>query len=542
MMLHGSLCVMVMMVAMLAAFVAGAPAAKGPTLSGSPLPVFQFTGANGTWDGSSLAKGSLQTAAHSSELYVLPGLLPAASLEAVLGELESLDVALDTDPDSVDMHPTYELYLEKSGAAANTRTIPGKPDSDAEVLDERAPLRARLSALLKPTVDRATRFVNEHYSAQCRQGQCVPCFQLLRRYQLGERTTHRMHFDIQALVTAVISLHSYGRDFLGGLYVSPAGLAERQFMALQAGDACLHQSDLLHGVDVVEGHRWSFIMWFKDAADRPSCDAADATKWWLPQAQAGDALAQFLQAHRSLAPGDHLRWLQASAAGGFRRAQNELGVAYLHGQLGLARSMDRAMELFKSASVTEPEALYNMGIALVHSPRAGDPGVIAEAMELFRQGAERGSHNAAQNLGIGHVKAGNVAEGVRWLEASGEADALWMAATLTKANPKEQMRLVELAAKAGHADACLHMYDATHEVGWLEVAAAAGSPDAQWELAEVVRPLQPKRALRLTRTAATGGSDSARQWLRWAGAKATGGTHHRNGSPPPAAAGRQSEL
>ena len=39
-----------------------------------------------------------QTAAHAAELYVLPGLLPAASLEAVLGQLDSLDVALDTDP------------------------------------------------------------------------------------------------------------------------------------------------------------------------------------------------------------------------------------------------------------------------------------------------------------------------------------------------------------------------------------------------------------------------------------------------------------
>ncbi len=111
------------------------------------------------------------------------------------------------------------------------------------------------------------------------------------------------------------------------------------------------------------------------------------------------------------------------------------------------------------------------------------------------------------------MQSGNVPEGVKWLEASGEGDALWMAATLTQDNPREQGRLVGLAARAGHVDACLHMFDATGEVRWLEVAAAAGSADAQWALAEVVRYAQPKRALRLARTAAAGGSEEARAWL-----------------------------
>ncbi len=30
----------------------------------------------------------------------------------------------------------------------------------------------------------------------------------------------------------------------------------------------------------------------QDAKDRASCDAADPSQWWLPQAKAGDALAQ----------------------------------------------------------------------------------------------------------------------------------------------------------------------------------------------------------------------------------------------------------
>ncbi len=39
-----------------------------------------------------------QTASHAAEMYVLPGLLPGDALRAVLAELDSLDVALDTDP------------------------------------------------------------------------------------------------------------------------------------------------------------------------------------------------------------------------------------------------------------------------------------------------------------------------------------------------------------------------------------------------------------------------------------------------------------
>ncbi len=31
----------------------------------------------------------------------------------------------------------------------------------------------------------------------------------------------------------------------------------------QEGDAVVHQSDLLHGVDVVQGSRWSYILWYK---------------------------------------------------------------------------------------------------------------------------------------------------------------------------------------------------------------------------------------------------------------------------------------
>ena len=43
---------------------------------------------------------------------------------------------------------------------------------------------------------------------------------------------------------------SFGVDFEGGLYVSAGRVVDRRFVPLARGDAVVHQSDLLHGVDV----------------------------------------------------------------------------------------------------------------------------------------------------------------------------------------------------------------------------------------------------------------------------------------------------
>ena len=51
---------------------------------------------------------------------------------------------------------------------------------------------------------------------------------------------------------------------------------------------------IIHLID--RGSRWSLIFWFKDAGDAPSCDRVDMSAWWRGAAEAGDAVAQFLQA------------------------------------------------------------------------------------------------------------------------------------------------------------------------------------------------------------------------------------------------------
>jgi hypothetical protein len=63
----------------------------------------------------------------------------------------------------------------------------------------------------------------------------------VRRYQSEERMTHPAHFDTHALVTGVIALNSYGKDYHGGIYVSvgvdPTKEINEQYIGLQAGDA-----------------------------------------------------------------------------------------------------------------------------------------------------------------------------------------------------------------------------------------------------------------------------------------------------------------
>lgn len=52
--------------------------------------------------------------------------------------------------------------------------------------------------------------------------------------------THPAHFDTHALITGVIALNSYGRDYEGGIYVSvgvdPSKDENEQYIGLQEGD------------------------------------------------------------------------------------------------------------------------------------------------------------------------------------------------------------------------------------------------------------------------------------------------------------------
>ena len=420
----------------------------------TPFPTFhRFTNRTTSLGGDvfSEATGALAwpsvAAAAPAEFSVLASLVSAAEVRGLLDIVRA--EALDVDADSVDARPTHEYYLERSGSPEGVRSIAGKADARADVFSARAPARAALAALARPiAAGRLTPYVNARYAAAC-GGACVVCHSLVRKYVDGERLVHPTHFDVRALVTAVVSLQSAGKDFEGGLYVS-VGAGTEATVALQAGDAVVHQSNLLHGVRVTRGERWSWILWFKAVGDAAACDGDEGVEWNAEAARAGDPIAAFLHARRAASAGERLAWLRASAEGGFARAANELGMALL------ASNESEAMGLLRAAAdAGEPEAMHNLALRLV---RRGGGGGEAAAVALFRKAAAGGVAAAAANVGVAYYNGRGAARdlhaALRWFEYAGDPKSLLLAARIAESLELPSARsLVRRAAAAGSAEA-----------------------------------------------------------------------------------------
>lgn len=289
----------------------------------------------------------------------------------------------------------------------------------------------------------------------------------------------------------MVSLNTFGKDFNGGLYVSTGNSNnESKFVALQSGDAIFHQSDLLHGVRVTGGERWSWILWFYDGGKECQTNPAD---WFREEAEEGDALAQFLlskRVHMQTYPnGDRTqheqkvsemrRWLGKSAEGGFALAQNDLAellkvdakeaqaeeeeMERMRRQFSI-KGMDKAqkpvlkstllrkqaLELYQLASAYEGDAMYNIG--LLHLEEATDPskrgpGATSEtqfkrAIDAFEKAAKMGSRFAMFNLGHansnGAADAGrekNLSAALQWFLCAETAKGMRYAAD-TLSNPE----------------------------------------------------------------------------------------------------------
>merc|ERR1712061_39563 len=135
--------------------------------------------------------------------------------------------------------------------------MPGmKLDNDAKIFESRKNVRARLKKIMDPIIEnRVTPYVRKRFTA-CQQsvatyGGCTACHSLVRRYRPDERRSHGVHYDSHAFATVVISLSDYGADYRGGSYVATShNNRNGHTVALMRGDAVVHQSDLLHGVQV----------------------------------------------------------------------------------------------------------------------------------------------------------------------------------------------------------------------------------------------------------------------------------------------------
>ena len=404
--------------------------------------------------------------------------------------LSYLPDVFDTDSDTVDDAPTYEFYLEKSGDIdASLATIPGKPDAKKEIREKRRPHREKIAKFVRPLLQqRVLPFVQKKFP-QC-NGSCEVCWSFVRRYRDDERTTHDMHFDLNALVTVVISLSDTGIDFDGGLYVSAGasggggggGGAEEEplaspppsrfFLPLEKGDAVIHQSDLLHGVKVMSGERWSWVLWLKESG----CDS-DPSVWRYKEGEeekAGrgfgeekdkeldketaevveeeDPISLFLQAKRTNSLASKVSLMHRSSSLGFCRAHNEMGMLHLNGgdEIQAEQKFHQASEL----ECGEGDGFYNLGNRYIQQ------GMIEKAVASFVSGAERGSTLAMFNVGVANLKGAgglnkNVTEARRWFERCGSVDANYALATTYLIGSKERYVNLVRAKRKGHADAAM---------------------------------------------------------------------------------------
>jgi len=395
------------------------------------------------------------------------------------------EVTFDEDLDSVDGMSTFEFYIYSH----NDYFPRGKPDRSEKIRTSRKKVRSRIRKITDPITRRVEDVVNKIYKDdKCGGGEdapCQVCYSFVRRYLDTERTfksflthshmyththihthtgtTHRDHLDIKSMITVVMSLNRYGQDYTGGLYVRSGGSSERFFVPLHPTRAVIHTSDILHGVDVMQGERWSFIMWISNDSN---CDPNASRKWHLNEAKDGDPMAMFLHAKRtssssSSSSREALEMMKKAAESGFARAMNEFGMWKREGSHGVVRNISEATSWFKRAvDLGEEDAALNLGQVLLSD------GDIEGAVELFRVAAQNGSSAARMNMGVAYFKGAggcerNLSKAMSWFLKSNSANGLWQVFQTLQIYNREKNRTgkdqercwLKRAAMAGHESA-----------------------------------------------------------------------------------------
>ena len=373
----------------------------------------------------------------TSRFAVLPGVVTRDEVAAIHALIQDAGLDFNNEPDTVDALPSHEIFVHEG----STRDIDEDLGGDFGRAAERAALRLRLRALMGPIEARITHIVRQRYPDQCGEGRpagrrCTPCFSLVRRYLPDERRGHGMHRDGQALVTVVTSLSDYGDEYEGGLYVS-AGRG-RHALALNRGDAVIHQSDLLHGVQVVDppqarhdpsrqARRWSWILWYKDSE---ACEQF-GYEWSRACAERGNPLCEYMYGWRMFLnpalkaiPGEagrqRERWMRRSAEHGlaeamFKTARNELAAAQETGNYG---SVVRWLE--KAVLGGDADAAYQLGHLMLLGLVEEDA-VTAEVVGWQRgNGGGDGAGEAASAASAGQAEE---EEGDKDARCDAEADA-----------------------------------------------------------------------------------------------------------------------
>ena len=399
---------------------------------------------------------------------VLPSVVNRADIQNVLDLLQIFENfnEYDDDPDSVDGMTSHEIFVSSPELRDNDKKSLKFRDSDPKFLPARKELRRQLNHIMSSYIDEViTPMVHARYPTACNTSKgpdrvCTPCYSLVRKYKHGQRQSHAAHYDHHALVTVVISLSDYNVNYKGGLYVA-SGVGQREFVALNKGDAVMHQSSLLHGVQVYDidnkpedTERWSWILWYKDST---KCDEDYGYEWFKDCSDEGNALCQQLHSTKvGMVPGMTaeenakavLDLNMKAADGGSGFSAIKVARAYL-GQLPSSLSFDvqKAVEYYsKAIQSNHPDGHYGMahilltGVTNDYSNKGRD-GVkrawkdtrVNQAVQHLEQAAYLGSAFAMFNLGVVHT-FGYINEQIdgdlagKWFEASGLPEGYFVAA------------------------------------------------------------------------------------------------------------------
>ena len=132
-----------------------------------------------------LSQGQLKwpnVTASPAKFHVLSSLLSQHEVDSIVDIVQSPNLDLDVDLDSVDMSSTYEFYISRNGNSEGIKDITGKLDHDKDVFDKRTPIRDELSEIMNPIIhDRILPFVNDKYVKSCSlsNASCTVCHSLV---------------------------------------------------------------------------------------------------------------------------------------------------------------------------------------------------------------------------------------------------------------------------------------------------------------------------------------------------------------------------
>lgn len=382
-----------------------------------------------------------------------------SSIEEILSLLREYK-DYDDDPDTVDGMPTYEIFVDNP-ELYKKQTLKYR-DMDPGYVTERKILRAKLDKIMKPYIeDIITPIIHKRYPKCANPDRlCTPCYSLIRRYKHNQRQSHATHHDGHAIVTAVISLSDYNIDYRGGLYAA-TGYGQKQYIALNKGDVAIHQSSLLHGVQVEDAprtERWSWILWYRDSE---KCEDY-SYEWFQDCANEGDALCQQLHSTKVGAlPGisqeeasrQVLDLNMKAARGGAGMSAVKVARAYLH-QLPSALPFDaqKAKEYYELAIESHnPDGHFGIVqlllMGIMHDYRGKwnegdawkDPR-LSQAVKHLELASFSGHAFAQFNLGIAHTfgydntnRAIDVNLAGEWFEACGLPEGYFVASHQAKA-------------------------------------------------------------------------------------------------------------